>query len=254
MTKIEIIDTNATNIGDHGFCGFSDPNHEGHRRKASWLRARFAEGMRFKVLRVDGEDAGMIEYIPGERTWRPVAAAGYMVIHCIMIHRKKYKGKGYGALLVEDCLTDAKQTKMRGAAVVTSGGTWMAGGGVFLRSGFECVDTARPSFELLAKKLRAGPSPKFRRGWNRTLGQYGSGLTIIKSDQCPCIAKCTEDILQVCKTLRIRPKVVELQNATQARAVPSAYGIFSVIHDGQVLADHPISATRFRTLMRRISK
>ncbi|MBU0617034.1 MAG: GNAT family N-acetyltransferase, partial [Planctomycetes bacterium] len=74
MPKVEIIDTSATNICDHEFCGFRDPENEGHRRKVNWLKRRFAEGLKFKVLQVAGEDAGMIEYTPGEHTWRPVEA------------------------------------------------------------------------------------------------------------------------------------------------------------------------------------
>ncbi len=252
MTRIEITDTDASNICDQEFCGFRDPKHEGHRRKSNWLKRRFAEGMKFKLLQIDGETAGMIEYIPGEHTWRPVEAAGYAVIHCIMIQKKKYKGNGYGSLLVESCVKDARRAKMLGVAVVTSNGTWMAGSDVFLRCGFECVDTAPPSFELLVKKLRPAPSPTFKRGWDKTLRKYGSGLTIIKSDQCPCIAKCTGDILQVCKSLGIRPKVVEVKSGRQARNVPSAYGVFNVLYDGHTVAEHPISGTRFRNIMRKM--
>jgi len=254
MTRIEIVNTNAVNICDHGFCGFRDPKNEGHKRKTDWLKHRFAEGLKFKVLQVDGMDAGMIEYIPGEQAWRPVEAAGYMVIHCIMIDKKKYKGKGYGSLLVEECVRDAKRAKMHGVAAVTSGGPWMASGDVFQRCGFDCVDTAPPSFELRAKKFRKGPSPRFRKGRDRTLRKHGSGLTIIKSDQCPCIAKSIDDILQACEALRIRPQVVELKSGSQARKAPSAYGIFNVIYDGNVVADHPISGTRFRNIMRKMSK
>ena len=90
MGKVAIIDTNATNICDHGFCGFNNPNNVGHRRKTDWLKKRFSEGLKFKIMQVDGEDVGMIEYIPGESAWRPVEAADYMVIHCIMIQKKKY--------------------------------------------------------------------------------------------------------------------------------------------------------------------
>ncbi len=254
MARIEIIGTSASTICDHGFCGFRDAAHEGYKRKTDWLKERFAEGLKFKVLQVDGVDAGMIEYVPGEHTWRPVEAAGYMVIHCIMIDKKRFKGQGHGSLLVEDCVADARRAGMAGVAVVTSSGTWMVSGDVFLRCGFECVDTAPPSFELLARKLRQAPSPKFATGRNRTLRKYGSGLTIIRSDQCPCIAKCTADILQACKTLRIRPKVVELKTGSQARKAPSAYGIFNVIYDGQVVAEHPISGTRFGNIMRKLRK
>ena len=128
----------------------------------------------------------------------------------------------------------------------------MASSDIFLGCGFECVDTAPPSFELLAKKLRKAPSPKFKTGWDPTLRKYRSGLTIIKSDQCPCVAKSTDDILQACRTLRIRPKVVQLKTGSQARQAPSAYGIFNIIHDGKVVADHPISATRFRNIMNKV--
>jgi L-amino acid N-acyltransferase YncA len=253
MGKATIVDTDATTIHGHGFCGFKNPEAEGHRRKAAWLAKRFKEGMRLKVLQIDGEDAGMIEYIPGEHTWRPVEAAGYLMIHCLMVDKKKHKGRGYGSLLVAECVKDAKRARMHGVAVVTSSGTWMASRDVFVRHGFECVDTAPPSFELLAKKLRKkAPSPRFKSGWDKTLRRYGSGLTIIRSDQCPCIAKSTDDILQACKELRIRPKIVELKNGRQARNAPSAYGVFNIVYDGSLVADHPISATRFRNIMRRI--
>jgi N-acetylglutamate synthase-like GNAT family acetyltransferase len=254
MARIEIIDTNAATIRDHGFCGIRNAAHEGHKRKTDWLRKRFAEGLKFKILQVDGVDAGMIEYIPGEHTWRPVEAANYMVIHCIMIDRRRFKGKGYGALLVDDCVAHAKAARMAGVAVVTSSDTWMAGANLFLRCGFECVDTAPPAFELLATKLKKGPSPKFRTGWEATLRKYGSGLTILKSDQCPCIVKCTADILDACRALRIRPKVVQLRTDSEARNAPSAYGIFNVIYNGQLVAEHPIGGTRFLNIMRKLSK
>lgn len=254
MTKVEIIETTAENICDYGFCGFKNPKNEGHRRKTNWLAKRFAEGMKFKVLQVDGVDAGMIEYILGENAWRPVEAAGYLVIHCLMINKKKYKGKGYGRRLIEECLEDARRAEKCGVAVVTSSDTWMVSGDIFRRLGFECVDATSPSFELLAMKLGEGPSPKFKKGWDRKLRRYGSGLTVIKSDQCPCIAKSTDDILQVCETFGIRPKVVELKTGSQARNAPSAYGIFNIIHDGALVVAHPVSGTRFKGILRKVSK
>jgi len=249
MTRIEIIDLNGETINDHSLCGHTNTAHEGRKRKAAWLRKRFAEGLKLKVLQVDGVDAGMIEYIPGEHTWRPIEAADYMVIHCIMIGKRKFKGRGYGAMLIEACVADAKAAGMAGVAVVTSGGTFMASPGVFLRCGFECVDTAPPAFELLAKKLRKGPLPKFRTGWDTTLREYGSGLTILRSDQCPFTAKGTDDILRACKELGICPRVVELRTGRQARNVPSAYGVFNIIFNGRLVAEHPISGTRFRNIM-----
>ena len=57
----------------------------------------------------------MIEYIPGEHCWRPVDAAGYMFIHCIFLgFKKKYKEKGYGSRLIDECENDAKDKNMKG--------------------------------------------------------------------------------------------------------------------------------------------
>jgi hypothetical protein len=43
MKKVEIIDANADNVCDFGFCGFKDPKQEGYRRKTAWLRIQGSE-------------------------------------------------------------------------------------------------------------------------------------------------------------------------------------------------------------------
>ena len=141
---------------------------------------------------------------------------------------------------------------MAGVAVVTSGGTWMAGSEVFAKNGFECADTAPPSFELMVKKLRRAPSPKFKGGWEKRLRAYGSGLVIIRSDQCPCIARCTTGILETCGELGLPARIVELTDYRQAQNAPSAYGIFNIVYNGKVIADHPIGKRRFGTIMEKM--
>ena len=251
MDEIEIIDTNANNIHDYGFCGYKNVKQEGYRRKLDWLKKRFSEGMKFKVLYSAGDGSiGFIEYIPGEYTWRAVEASGYMVIHCIANMHRKHRGKGYGTLLVEESIKDAGKENMCGVAVVTRKGTWMAGKELFLKSGFEVVDTAPPDFELLVKKFTDVPSPKFKGDWEKSLSQYDSGLTIICSDQCPYVPKAVGEISETAeKKYSIRPKIIELDNCNEARKAPSAFGIFNIIYNGRLLADHPISNKRFMNIM-----
>jgi hypothetical protein len=202
------------------------------------------------VLHVPSEGAiGFIEYIPGRYTWRPIEAPGWMVIHCLMIHKKKYKGKGYGSLLVKDCVEETKNAKHNGVAVVTSEGTWMAGKELFLKNGFESVDEAPPSFALLVKQLKKSSLPRFQGGYEEKASGHGKGLVIIRSDQCPCIAKFTQDILEGAKGFGLKPKVVELKNAKAAQSAPSPYGIFNILYQGKLIADHPISRTRFIRIM-----
>jgi hypothetical protein len=93
VEEIEIIDTNPDNICDHGFCGIKNIKQEGYKRKTDWLRQRFSEGMRFKVLYSAKESSvGMIEYIPGGYAWRAVEAKGYITPDTGM-HEGCKKGK-----------------------------------------------------------------------------------------------------------------------------------------------------------------
>jgi GNAT superfamily N-acetyltransferase len=252
MNKIEIIDTNTADICEYPFCGYKDIKREGYKRKTDWLKKRFAEGLKFKILySANDGSVGFIEYIPGKYTWRAVEASGYMVIHCIAIMSRKYKGRGYGSLLLEQSLQNAKKGNMHGVAVVTSKGTWMAGKELFLKNGFELVDQAPTDFELLVKKFKKNASlPKFKGDWEKRLNQYSSGLTIIRSDQCPYIAKSVREIRETAqKEYGIKPNIIELNNCTEAQNAPTAYGIFSLIYNGKLLVDHPISNKRFTNIM-----
>ncbi|MFQ5905845.1 MAG: YoaP domain-containing protein [bacterium] len=208
--------------------------------------------MRFKVLCTADEGfAGFIEYIPGKYAWRAVEADGYMVIHCIMLYRKRDKGKGYGSLLLKKCLEDAKDGNMRGVAVITSKGTWMAGKDLFEKNGFDLVDQAPPQFELLVRRFRENaPLPEFKADWGERLKSYRKGLTIICSDQCPYVAKSVREICETAhKRDGVKANLVELRDCKQAQKAPSAYGTFSMIYNGRLITDHPISNTRFTNIM-----
>jgi hypothetical protein len=77
MREYEVVDTNADNIGGCALCRYKSGKNEGRRRKLDWLKKRYAEGLRYKVLRSrQFGDIGMIEYAPGSHAWRPVEAEG----------------------------------------------------------------------------------------------------------------------------------------------------------------------------------
>jgi L-amino acid N-acyltransferase YncA len=249
MRDYEIVDTNADNIGGFGICGRKPGRTEGHRRKCDWLKKRYAEGLRFKVLRSrEFGDIGMIEYAPGSHAWRPVEAEGYLVIHCLMVNGK-HKGKGLGALLLDSCLRDAKKSKCRGVAVVTSSDSFMAGSDLFIKAGFVSVDRI-PPYELLVKKLKkTAPDPRFIVERERLYKRYRKGLTILAADQCTYVAKSVERIVEASRTLGLEPRVVRVGSAKASRELPTPYGVFSILYDGKLIAERPISATRFVNIM-----
>jgi GNAT superfamily N-acetyltransferase len=253
MREYEIVDTHADNIGGCGICGRNNPNNEGYRRKLDWLKERYAEGLRYKVLRSrESGDVGVIEYAPGSQAWRPVEAEGYLVIHCLMVLRK-HLGKGLGALLLDSCLKDAKKSKCRGVAVVTSSDSFMAGSGLFIKAGFIPVESI-PPYELLVKKFTKGaPDPRFIVDRERVLKKYKKGLTILAADQCPMIPKCVQDITEASRALGLKPKVVWVRSAKQSRELPTPYGVFSIIYDGKLIAERPVSGTRFKNIMSKLA-
>ena len=253
MEGIEIIDTNADNILEYGVCGYKNIKRAGYPEKIEWLKDRFLEGLRIKTLysAKDGTQ-GMIEYIPDEYCWRPVEASGYMFIHCIFVGFKRaYKGKGYGSLLVDECLKDAKKENLHGVAVVTRKGSFMAGKELFVKNGFEVVDTAPPDFELLVKKFnKKASTPKFKGDWEKRLSQYGKGLTIIRADQCPYSVKNVKEISETAeKAYGIKPNIIDLKNCGEAQNSPCAFGTFCIMYNGKVIADRPISNNRFTNIM-----
>ncbi|MBN1420437.1 MAG: GNAT family N-acetyltransferase [Planctomycetes bacterium] len=251
MAEYEIIDTHAGNIGTCGFCGYKAGRTEGHHRKSAWLKERYAEGLKFKVLRSrEFGDIGMIEYAVGNHAWRPVEAEGYLVIHCLMVNGK-HKGKGLGSLLLGSCLRDAKRSKCIGVAVVTSSDSLMARSEFFLKAGFVSVGSS-PPYELLVKKLRkTAPDPRFIVQRQRLLKRYDKGLTILAADQCPMVPKCVKEIAEASRSLGQKPKVIRVGSAKASRELPTPYGMFSIIHDGKLIAERPISARRFMNIMSR---
>jgi GNAT superfamily N-acetyltransferase len=252
---MRLIDIDAANFDSLPCCGIKSPAHAGRQRKRCWLEANAPFGLRARMaLAPDGQPAGYIEYLPGEYAWRGVDARGYMFIHCVWVFSRRHQGQGCGRLLVESCLDDARQAGLAGVAVMVRDGPWLADRRLFLATGFEAVDSAPPDYQLLARKFEPGAAnPAFKRGWDEKLQRYGPGLTIIRSSQCPHIAKFAAEIIETAETeYGLRPTVVDLESWSDAQNAPTPYAVFALIYNGRLLADHQISRTRFRNIMRQL--
>ena len=249
---VRLIDVDAESFDKLPCCGIKSPKHTGRQEKCRWLRENAEFGLRAKaILAANGQPSGYIEYVPGGFAWRGVKAAGYMLIHCIWIYSKHHQRKGWGSILVRACLDDARKAGMSGVAVIVREGPWMADRRLFLANGFEAVDTAPPDYELLAIKFDShAAAPAFEKDWRRKLGQYQQGLTVIRSCQCPHIAKFASDIVETAQNeYHIKPIVIDLKSWSDAQQAPTPYAVFALIHNGRLLADHQISRTRFRNIM-----
>lgn len=247
--KYQIISLNAENISEYKPLCFLNPKNEGYLKKHEWSIKRFKEGMRIKQLYFEGEKkaAAFIEYIPGEYAWRAVDAKGYMFIHCIWISANKNKGKGYGSLLINECIKDAEKEGLNGVAALTSEGAFMAGKNLFLKNGFSSIAKAKPSFELMVRSKKNDNLPKFM-DWEKQLEKY-KGLNFVYSDQCPWVARSINELGKIAKEKGVKVNVIELKTAQDAQNAPSLYGVFNLVYNGKLLANHYISGRRFMNIL-----
>lgn len=234
----EIVSIDAANLERRGFfCYMSKRKTPGYRQKQDWLRARLAEGLRLKILHENGgRDVGFIEYIPGEYAWRAVHAPGYLVIHCLWVVGKG-KGKGYGSLLLQECLQDARQQGKHGVVMVSSQGNWLAGKDLFLKNGFVETGSAPPSFHLLVHRFADRPEPAFPSDWQARQARYSRGLTVIRTPQCPYIDNAAQALAEYAHSRGMTFQMVEYRNAQEVQSLsPSPYGVFGVLYEGQLLS------------------
>ncbi len=245
-----IVSVDERNITEypHIIC-FINPKHESFHIKIDWLKKRYSEGLRIKLLYPEGEKrpAGFIEYTAGENAWRAVSAENYLFIHCLWVSPTRYKKKGYATFLINDCIGEAKTSGRSGVAVMTSEGSFMAGRDVFQKGGFKIVDEAEPQFGLWVKTLNDTPAPRFN-DWETELSRC-KGLHIVYSLQCPWVGRFVEDIRNKQEYCHLNIVFTKLKTPEEAQKAPSPYATFSFIHNGKLLADHYISENRFKNIL-----
>ncbi len=250
---VELVTVDAGNFEELGFfCYKSKPKSDGYRRKLEWLRRRFAEGMRLQIIYESGRSVGFVEYLPGEHCWRAVEAPGYIVIHCLWVVGRS-KQRGYGERLLSACCDDAQRMGKRGVAMVSSRGNWLADERLFLKQGFESVDTALPAFNLLVKRSGDGAFPSFPNDWDERLQRYGSGTTIVYADQCPYTPDAVQGAVDAFAARGVTARTVALTDSAMVQAqAPSAFGVFGIVHDGELFSYHYLGPKELRQLDARL--
>lgn len=252
MKKVEIFRVNTEQrVMKYGLGCLSNQRHLGFESKLRWLRNEFKKGLNLIVFSVDSKNIGMIEYTNGDNFWRPVKAENYLMIHCLWIIHTKYHRNGYGTLLIDKCIKEAKKKKLNGVGVVTSDGPWMAGKQIFLKNGFKLTETSG-RFELLVKQFKKGKLPSFIN-WEENQF-FSKGFKMVYTNQCPMFAKCITDLKKVAEDKNVSLKFSEMKKPNEAQNAPSGYGVMNILNDGKIIADHYISSRRFENILRKATK
>ena len=258
--EFEIVNVTMRNVNELGmFCKKTKRDTAGYQNKLKWLDERFKEGLKYKMLMVDeGKkelvSRGFIEYIPGEYAWRGVDANKYSFIHCIWVVGR-HKKKGYGNKLLKQCMDDAKGRK--GVAVLTSKmGHWLPKASLFLKNGFTKADATLSNFELYVYKFsKDAPDPKIKPITANKLKKYGSGVTVLTTDQCPYLPDAVNIFEGVTKELNLAFQALRLNSPKQAQNNGvNPNGTFAVLYNGQVVTYRYEKQEKFKLMLKDFMK
>ena len=172
------------------------------------------------------------------------------MINCCWVSGR-YKGLGYGRLLMEECIRDARDKN--GLVVVSGRRTmpWLTPKKFFQKFGFQSCDEAPPSFELLVRKNRQGaPDPRFRDVVRSGTIEDKDGVVIMYSHQCPFHEDFVGIMLVTARDLGLPAKKIKIDNLESAQQVPYPTGLAGNYLNGKFLSYEITTAKRFEEMLR----
>lgn len=232
---------------EHLCCAIADKKHQqGVDDKKAWLQAQIPQGHVFRKL--DARGKVFIEYAPLERAWVPVEGPGYLYVHCLWVSGS-YKGKGHAGALLQSCLDDARTRKRAGVCVLSADKKkpFLSDKGIFVKYGFEVVDTLPGGYQLLALSLD-GSLPKFTDA-ARAMRITDQELTIYYAPQCPYIPDCLRQVRAVCEQEGIPLRLIPVDNIAQAKALPCVFNNWAVFYRGQFQTLHLLNEGYLRKML-----
>lgn len=227
----EFINLTTENLANEHLCCIirSKKPHPGVEAKRQWLSDRLNEGHVFRKL--DAKATVFIEYAPLETAWVPINGDNYLYLYCLWV-TGSYKGKGYGKVLMEYCLADAKEKGKSGICMLGAKKqkSWLSNQAFAKKFGFEVVDTTDNGYELLALSLD-GTTPRFAPNV-KTPGIESKELTIYYDLQCPYIHQNIEMIKQHCEESKISVSFIQVDTLQKAKELPCVFNNWGVFYNG----------------------
>lgn len=228
----DFVNLTMENLGDEHLCCIirSKKLHPGVEAKRQWLADRLKEGHVFRKL--DAKATVFIEYAPLETAWVPVIGDNYYYLYCLWV-TGSCKGRGYGKLLMEYCLSDARAKGKSGVCMLGAKKqkSWLSDQAFAKKFGFEVVDTTDSGYELLALSFD-GTMPKFTEKAKKQ-SIDSEVLTIYYDMQCPYIYQKVEIITRYCEEHQIPLDLIKVDTLHKAKELPCVFNNWAVFYKGK---------------------
>lgn len=247
---MSIITVDKNNIDDeHICCAISDKKGENCvGSKKEWLKERFKDGLVFKKLNERGKV--FIEYMPAEKAFAPIIADNYMYINCFWVSGK-FKGQGYGNILLNECIMDSKNKGKDGLVVLSSNKKkpFLSDPKYLKYKGFKVCDTAEPYFELLYYPFNKDNNiPKFKNCTKE--GKIDNNEVVLYyTNQCPHTDKYVPIIEKVAKDNNINFCSIKLESVEEAQNSPTPFTTYSLFVNGEFVTNEILTEKKFLKIM-----
>lgn len=227
----DFINLTEKNIANEHLCCIirTKKIHKGIESKKKWLSGRLKEGHVFRKL--NAKATVFIEYAPLEISWVPIKGKNFYYIYCLWVCGS-YKSKGYGKMLMDYCLKEAKQHRKSGICMLGSKKqkAWLSDQSFAKKYGFKVVDVTDNGYELLVLSLD-GTTPKFTQNAKKEKIDNDE-LTIYYDMQCPYIYQNIEMIKKYCIENNIPLSLKYVDNLQKAKELPCVFNNFGVFYKG----------------------
>ena len=227
----DFVNLTTENLTNEHLCCIirSKKPHQGIDAKRQWLSDRLSEGHVFRKL--NAKATVFIEYAPLETAWVPVIGNNYYYVYCLWVLGSD-KGKGYGKLLMEYCLADAKEKGKSGICMLGAKKqkSWLSDQSFAKKFGFEVVDATDDGYELLALSFD-GTIPAFAPNAKKQKIE-SNVLTIYYDMQCPYIYQKIELIKQYCETNNVPVSLIQVDTLQKAKELPCVFNNGGVVYKG----------------------
>ena len=246
----EFINLTKENLYDEHLCCIirSRKPHKGIDAKRQWLLDRLDEGHVFRKL--DEKATVFIEYAPLETAWVPIIGDNYYYVYCLWV-TGPHKGKGYGKMLMEYCMADAREKGKSGICMLGAKKqkAWLSDQSFAKRFGFEAVDATEDGYELLALSFD-GTVPEFARNVKKPAIE-SEELTVYYDMQCPYVCQSIERIRRYCEENDVPVSLIQVDTLQKAKELPCVFNNWGVFYKGRFQTVNLLDAAGLKRILKK---
>ena len=232
---------------EHICCAISNNKDCQVSSKKAWLADRFEDGLVF--LKSVERGKCFIEYLPAEKAWNPIEAAGYMYIDCLWVSGS-FKGHGYANDLLGACIADSREKGKLGLCILSAAKKkpFLADPKFLTYKGFTVCDEADNGIQLWYLPFSPGAEPPRFKACARHPHSDGEGYVLYYTDQCPFNAKYVPIVEETARAQGIPFRANHIVNMEDAQNAPTPVTTYALFYNGAYLTNEQMNDKKFLKL------